>query len=308
MSITSGFFNSFDHDRRYNALQLSSMFDGIIRDGVFSTIGSSLMVTAGTGLTVNVGIGKAWFNHTWINNDSIYPISLNAAHSTFSRIDTVILDMNATTSVRENSIIIIDGTASSSPSPAELINEEDHHQYPLAYVTVPARATSIVAENIQNTIGTDACPFVTGLLQQMSIEELGVQWWAEFESVLDRLQEELRNVEDDVAFDFKPIRIEDATIPSSSFQEYVPSGEEETGLKEELGFEYRAAYPVDTLTSDMIPYVTLSLTSLSLSRATIANVFRTYNGGFYIYSDSIPDADTPVKILTAEFRRGVVNV
>ena len=38
MSITSGFYNSYNGDRRYNAEQMSAIFDGIINDGVFSNI------------------------------------------------------------------------------------------------------------------------------------------------------------------------------------------------------------------------------------------------------------------------------
>ena len=34
MSLTSGFFDSLNGDRKYNTLQLSSIFDGIISEGV----------------------------------------------------------------------------------------------------------------------------------------------------------------------------------------------------------------------------------------------------------------------------------
>ena len=39
MSLTGGFFNSKDHDRRYNAESISRLFDGIIEDGVYETYG-----------------------------------------------------------------------------------------------------------------------------------------------------------------------------------------------------------------------------------------------------------------------------
>ncbi len=35
MSVTFGFYNSVNGDRKYDAIQMSSIFDGIIRDGVF---------------------------------------------------------------------------------------------------------------------------------------------------------------------------------------------------------------------------------------------------------------------------------
>ena len=69
MSVSSGFFNSLNGDRKYNAAQMSAIFDGLIIDGVFASIGTAVAVKAAGGLTVNVGIGKSWFDHTWTVND-----------------------------------------------------------------------------------------------------------------------------------------------------------------------------------------------------------------------------------------------
>ena len=44
MAFTCGFFNSENGDRKYNAEQMSAIFDGIIADGVFTTIGDHMAV------------------------------------------------------------------------------------------------------------------------------------------------------------------------------------------------------------------------------------------------------------------------
>ena len=44
MSVTSGFFDSINGDRKYNAEQMSSIFDGIVTDGVFQNIGEAFRV------------------------------------------------------------------------------------------------------------------------------------------------------------------------------------------------------------------------------------------------------------------------
>lgn len=44
MSVTYGFYNSKNHDRRYDAIQMSRIFDGIIRDGVLQHYGTAMMV------------------------------------------------------------------------------------------------------------------------------------------------------------------------------------------------------------------------------------------------------------------------
>lgn len=71
MSVTYGFYNSKNKDRRYDAIQMSSIFDGIIRDGILQHVGTAMMVKESTGMMVNVGIGRAWFNHTWTLNDAL---------------------------------------------------------------------------------------------------------------------------------------------------------------------------------------------------------------------------------------------
>ena len=44
MSFTYGFYNSKNHDRTYNAEQMSSIFDGLIEDGIYESIGGAFLV------------------------------------------------------------------------------------------------------------------------------------------------------------------------------------------------------------------------------------------------------------------------
>lgn len=75
MAVSYGFYNSLNGDRKYDALQMSSIFDGIIRDGVFMYVTGQMLVSAdGSSMTVQVAPGRAWFNHTWTLNDTILPI------------------------------------------------------------------------------------------------------------------------------------------------------------------------------------------------------------------------------------------
>lgn len=185
MSVTFGFYNSVNHDRRYNALQMSSIFDGIIRDGIFMSIGTAMVVKAASGMTVNVGEGRAWFDHTWTLNDSELPVKLEASELILNRIDTIVLDVDHRDSVRANSIIAIKGTPASNPVAPTLIRSTDHNQYPLCNIYVKAGVTEITQSNIINLVGTGSCPFITGILESIDIEDLVSQWeaqWDEFYS------------------------------------------------------------------------------------------------------------------------------
>lgn len=186
MSFASGFFNSVDHDRLYDATDISRLFDGLIRDGIFASIGDCLVVKQSNQMNVTVGTGRAWFNHTWSYNDALYPVTIPPSEILMDRIDAVVLEINSVESVRANSIKLIKGTPSSTPTKPVLTNTKEVHQYPLAYVTVGKEVTSIRQADIENCVGTSACPFVTGILEVISIEQLIPQW----KDILNRFVEE----------------------------------------------------------------------------------------------------------------------
>lgn len=115
MAITYGFYNSLNKDRVYNAEQMSSIFNGIITDGVFSTIGDALMPIAGTGMQVIVKTGKCWFNSTWTLNDALLPLDIEAADVSLTRIDAIIVEINSSIGTRANTIKMLKGNTLRKP-------------------------------------------------------------------------------------------------------------------------------------------------------------------------------------------------
>lgn len=191
MSVSSGFFNSLNGDRKYNAAQMSAIFDGLIIDGVFASIGTAFAVKAAGGLTVNVGIGKAWFDHTWTVNDSILPMTAPEAEVLLDRIDAVVLEVNETESVRENTIKFVKGNPSSAPSRPILTNEGNVHQYPLCYIYRKYGTAVINQADITPMVGTESTPFVTGILQTISLDELLGKWQDELDRFTDARSQEV---------------------------------------------------------------------------------------------------------------------
>lgn len=188
--LTYGFFNSLDHDRLYDAGQMSSIFDGIIRDGVFQVVDG---LNTGEGLTVKaandpnnpmkvlVGEGRAWFNHTWTLNDSKYSLRVTEADAIYTRIDTVVIEINNDINVRENTFKIIEGEPSLTPTKPVLIHDEKINQYALAWITIPANTTQITQSMIENAVGSVGTPFVTGPLETMDASDLYAQWDAKYD-------------------------------------------------------------------------------------------------------------------------------
>lgn len=193
MTISSGFFNSVNHDRLYDAEQFGSIFDGVINDGVYEHVGDAFNVSPNSSVndSVIIGTGRAWFNHTWIVNDSQYSVTLNPPNLVLPRYDALVFDIDRRDSVRKNSITIVEGTPNSTPQYPTMINEELHKQYPFAYVLLkPGESKNISVENITYNVGNATCPLVTGPLEVINDDNFFQQMNAKFETFKNDLDEE----------------------------------------------------------------------------------------------------------------------
>lgn len=191
MAFTCGFFNSQNGDRKYNAEQMASIFDGLIKDGVYDTVGDIFAVTPGTGMQVLVGSGRAWFDHTWNNNDAQYPLAITAADVSLPRYDAVVLETNHSDTVRTNRLRVLTGTPASNPVKPTMTSTANVKQHPLAYIKVTAGATAITQSMIQVVVGTSECPFVTGIIETAQIDALFQQWNGEFDEWFENLKAQL---------------------------------------------------------------------------------------------------------------------
>lgn len=182
MSLTYGFYNSRNGDRVYDAVQMSSIFDGIIKDGVYSNFGDHLAVKANEGMTVSIGSGRAWFNHTWTYNDT--DITREVTRTTnplLNKWAAIVLEINSEVEARENTIKVIYGEELSEGAvKPEMIRSATVNQYALAYIYVKGEMTEIGQSDIENAIGTDETPLATGLFEVMSAEMFIKQWEAEY--------------------------------------------------------------------------------------------------------------------------------
>lgn len=191
MAVTSGFFSSLNGDRKYSAEQFSALIDNLVTDGVFANVGTAFEVKVASDSSVTVGIGRAWFNSTWLYNDTLYPMAVQEPEVLLNRIDAIVIEINRNEAVRTGSIRWVYGSPSSSPSRPELTNTDEVHQYPLAYVLRKAGRSSVIQADITNVIGTSVCPYVTGILSTQSIDKVVAQWESQFSAWFDGLQTEL---------------------------------------------------------------------------------------------------------------------
>ena len=194
MAFSFGFYNSFNHDRKYNSIQISMIFDGIISDGIYATVGEAMVVKATSeDNVVVVGPGRGWFDHTWNYNDSDLPVNAPISDVLLKRIDALVIDINSNENHRENKIMWVQGTPSSNPVRPTMINTLERHQYPLCYVERKPNVEKILQADITNMVGSSECPFVTGILQTIDIDQLLLQWkdqWAQFVITYEKTADE----------------------------------------------------------------------------------------------------------------------
>ena len=188
MAVTYGFYDSLNHDRLYNAQQMSAIFDGIINDGVFMSVGNQFHTVAGTGMQVIVKSGRAWFDSTWTLNDAEYPLSIDAADVLLTRIDAVVLEVNSEVATRANVIKVVKGTPASTPAKPTLTNTATIHQHALAYVTVAKNTTAITNSMIEIVVGKTETPYVTAILETTDITDLYNQWEDYFQTWFDTVR------------------------------------------------------------------------------------------------------------------------
>jgi hypothetical protein len=186
MALTYGFFNSVNGDRKYNADQMSEMFDGLICDGVYQNVGEAMQVVASTGLTVNVSTGRARINSQWAKVDTAHPITLNGSHVTLNRYTAICLRVDFAN--RKIELIARDGENATTPTKPEIVRNSYYYELILAYIYVGAGATTLTQANIEDTrANTALCGIVSSLVQQLDTQTLYDQYTAAYNEQLEKM-------------------------------------------------------------------------------------------------------------------------
>ena len=192
MAWEYGFHNSVNGDRTYNADQMSSIFNGLITDGVYESVGNKLTVQASSGMVVQIDTGRGWFNGKWVNNTSPYLITLEDADVTLNRYAAICVRGDNTNSVRSTLPYVKYSEYATIPVKPTMTREDDIKEYCLAYVYIKAGATSITNANIEDTRqDTSLCGWVTGLIEQITPETLYNQFTAQFNEWFAGIQDDL---------------------------------------------------------------------------------------------------------------------
>ena len=178
---TSGFFNSVNGDRLYNAQQMSNIFEGLITDGVYESVGNKLAVQANNGMTIQIATGRGWFGKHWVDNDTQYLMTVAESDVTLNRYVAVCIRVDDTDAVRDAVPYLKYSEFATTPVKPTMTRTESVKEYCLAYIYIKAGATAITASDIEDTRADESlCGWVTGLIEQLNSATLFSQFTAIF--------------------------------------------------------------------------------------------------------------------------------
>lgn len=188
--IQSGFFNSVNGDRRYNADFFARFFGTLIGNGVFPNPSTGLQVYESSNMTVTVKPGKGWINGYFIISDSEYNLTLDTADGVLNRIDRIVMRLDFAS--REIKIAVKKGTFASSPVAPTLQRDADAYELALADIYVGKGVTAITQSNINDQrLNTSVCGIVKGLIDQVDTTTIFNQYQAWYQQVTGSTQAEI---------------------------------------------------------------------------------------------------------------------
>lgn len=156
------------YDRNYNADDVSDFLSMVCETGVVKTDASDnepqgLKVVSGSGMTINVKVGKAAIKGKAFVNDALESFGITANGTTATRYDYVVLRYDNNLSVRDIFLELRTGT-SAVPTVSNLTRSDRVYELMLAYIAVAPSATSIAQASITDTRGnTTLCPWFTAV-------------------------------------------------------------------------------------------------------------------------------------------------
>lgn len=175
MAIRSGFFNSVNGDRKYDARRFAEYFASFIGNGVFPNPSNNLQVIANDDMTITVKAGKAWINGYIMINDDDYILEIAPADGVLNRIDRVVARYDTVN--REIRLEVKKGTFASNPTAPELQRDADAYELALADVYVAAGSISISQADITDLrLNTELCGIVHGTVEQVDTTTLFNQY------------------------------------------------------------------------------------------------------------------------------------
>lgn len=177
-----GYFNGIEYGESFVALVNKIL----VKNGVFD---DGLIVSALSGMTVQVAEGAAIIDGFIYCNDTPMDLVIPTADATLPRIDSVMLRWDIQN--RTMNLMIVTGTAQSNPSAPAPVRDGTYYDLQIATVQVNAGVASITAANITDTRPNENVCGITSGYNGVDIDALMTQYTAEFNGWFEQIKGQL---------------------------------------------------------------------------------------------------------------------
>ena len=158
-TITSGFYDAVNGDRVYTAEDMTKPYSLILEDGLVER-SHAWEVGGNSGMTVRVQRGQAMLAGKWIESKTVVLFQVPGNASIYSRIDSIILQVDTRSGVRSAGLVYRTGTAAASPVHPNINYLTGVTEMRIADITVAAAAHDIASADITDYRGTADCPWL----------------------------------------------------------------------------------------------------------------------------------------------------
>ncbi|OFV69251.1 hypothetical protein [Acetobacterium wieringae] len=177
MAESSGFFPSFNGDRRYFTSFFAEYFADFIGNGIYPNPSTQCQVLANNDMTVTLKPGNAYINGYRYKNDSDKSLSIKTADGVLKRIDRIVL--RHTILNREIKAYVKKGAFASIPVAPTLQRDADMWELGIADIYIANGAVSISQANITDLrLNNDYCGIVHGAIDQVDTTTIFNQFQA----------------------------------------------------------------------------------------------------------------------------------
>lgn len=174
MAVSGGFFNSKGLDRTYSAENFTDYLSSLICDGILDTYGENFDLSAGDGLNVIVGTGKAWIGGHYFVNDTPYGIDLaQYKDNSLPRYVSIAVVCDTSDDVRKIDFEVLVGKPAESPE-IPTVGENEHRKGLRMYaVRLNPSATSLTRDDWYDFREDDGyCGYCKCILGKCKVSEM----------------------------------------------------------------------------------------------------------------------------------------
>lgn len=253
MALTSGFYNAMnvggEYDRKYNADDYKNVFAAFIKDGVRRSGADDFGVFA-SGLSLNVRLGYAVCGGRWVRLDANYALAtVTPPVGNYSRIDAVVLRVNANENTRAASLVYRVGTPAASPQAPTKDTSTNITELILAHVRVAPGASSVSVTDTRHN--ANLCGWIT---TPVGYDDYFTSLDSRFEEWLKQTKDTLASVTLFKQYKWRTVLNGQASSVTFSIPQYSGDGTDiihvyVNGLLEVEGYDY-------TLSGNTINFIT----------------------------------------------------